>query len=222
MSEWGLIAFHYDYEAPDRMGELHRHRGLVSKAYKYPGVPGMILHAFGGLSYFLRLREVRSGGPDMSFEGNRIGLHANLNTAFDVFLDCACIQAGIDTVAPALRGEDIDDSELGDDLFNCEGSYGWIFAEYTGNPADGYKLRSGYFYGGRDEEYKVYDMRGALDVDMRIRDADPDEDMPEELKNAMMFFDENPESFDSEEDFWGVEERGIRLIKELRKEWSNE
>ena len=34
MSEWGRVAFYYDYEVTDRHGEPKRYRGLVSKAYK--------------------------------------------------------------------------------------------------------------------------------------------------------------------------------------------
>ena len=52
MSEWGLVAFYYDYERLDRRGNPERIRGLVSKAYKYPGFMGMVLHAYNGLDYF--------------------------------------------------------------------------------------------------------------------------------------------------------------------------
>jgi hypothetical protein len=217
MSEWGLIAFHYDYEAPDRRGKMRRHRGLVSRAYKYPGVPAMILHAYSGLKYFFRLLEGENHGPDMFRDGNCIGLHSNLNTAFDVFFDYGCIQAGADTVSTALLKEDTGDLELKNTLFNCEGFYGWLFAEYTGNPVDGYKLRYGYFYGKGDDEYMVGDVRRALNIDMRIHDA-AGESIPGEFENALSFFDENAVLFDSEEEFWGLEDRGAQVIKDYRKE----
>lgn len=61
MSDWGRVVFYYDYELYDeRKKENERARGLVSRAYLYPGVDQMILHAYNGISYFLSHKNIAS------------------------------------------------------------------------------------------------------------------------------------------------------------------
>lgn len=144
MSEWGLVGFHYDYteELTDFEKQLtgeetKRICGLVVKAYKYPGIPGVIMHGFNAMRFFLEHKDDYDFNRDV------------LNTAMDVFFEYREIQTGIDTVSIAYSKKAvIDDNEINENLFSCEGSHGYMYIDYTGNPEDGYTMKySTYVHG---------------------------------------------------------------------------
>ena len=84
MSDWGKIAFYYDYEVDGRYGDVERMRGVVSKSYKYPGVYGMLLHAYNAMQFFLH--NCDKGDFDGRQWQNPYSGWNELNTAFDVSL----------------------------------------------------------------------------------------------------------------------------------------
>jgi len=137
MSEWGLVAFHYDYleEVTDFEKEvLHesekRKAGLVIKSYKYPGIPGVVLHGFNAMRYFLE------HNSDYDFDRNI------LNTAMDIFFEYRDIEPGVDNVELVLKSmTSTDDLSPCKHLLNCEGTHGFMYFDYSGDSQNGYKLK---------------------------------------------------------------------------------
>ena len=163
MSDWGIINFYYDYEV--RGGgkkENERVRGLVSKAYAYPGVDEMILHAFNGIRYFMERKDRGSRFRGECFDQWNGGM-AELNQAFDTFFEYGHISIGSSNVAQVIFDTSVDN--IGYRLTGCEGMYGWLFMSYTGNPKDGYTLKYGYEYGYvYEDEWNIVDIKKALDI----------------------------------------------------------
>ena len=236
MSDWGLTAFYYDYEIPHRRDGMRRIKGLVSRAYKYPGVPGMIMHAYNGVRYLWERYRDEDYDFDLVREHGRLSDWDALNMSFDVLFDYNTILPGLDTIGATLRKfdprfktDDSDDEEGGlsgtkdgqtDDyiahsLFSCEGMYGWIYSTFTGNPDEGYKLRYGYNYGFVNEDWESVDMRRALEIFGEKHGEH--REIPEPLEEAMKFFDDNAVLIPTEE-FWKTMKSGVEVVKELIKE----
>lgn len=216
MSEWGRVALYYDYVKEDKwMGEK-RVRGLVSKAYKYPDVLGMILHAYYGTMHFLAKKDDEYDSLDGENCVSDISGWAELNTAFDVFWDYQVICNGSDSVRGILsEGDQVAPKDWNNYLFNCEGSDGWLFIKYTGNPQDGYSLKYGYFYGYGDlDRAEVGDLRRAMEICCKHRKQSVEERFGPDFDEVLTFFDENASLMD-EEEFWGIEDLGIAWIKEM-------
>lgn len=216
MSEWGRVALYYDYEIENIRGKRQRIRGLISKAYKYPGVEGMILHAYYGIGYFLALKDKeynRLGGENWE---SRISGLAELNTAFDVLWDYGTVCPGIDDVRDELEKAEIDEDRLENNLFNCEGSDGWLFMKYTGNPEDGYSLKYGYFYGwGSSDSVEVGNIKRAMEITCIHHETTLEEEFGPNFDEIVEFFDKEATLMD-EDEFWGVEDLGVEWLKEMR------
>ena len=165
MSEWGLVSFRYDYERLDRRGEPQQIKGIISKAYKYPGIIGMVLHAQNGLEYFKKRCDHSSFDFGLPENPSPILDWAKLSMAFDVFFDQRYVDPGIDTVSKVLNHWEENEEEymsgdkLRNDLFNCEGSWGWLFINYTGNMKEGFKTEYGYYFRG-----ELMDIQRAADM----------------------------------------------------------
>lgn len=218
MSEWGRVALYYDYEIDDERLGRKQITGLVSKAYKYPGVLGMIWHAYYGINYFLENKD----DPDNEFGGfwwnSEIGGWVELCTAFDVFWNFQCIMSGINDVQDVVRDISIPDEKLENYLFNCEGSDGWLFIKYTGNPDDGYSLKYGYFYGwGSLDEPEVGDLRRAMEIYSIHRKQTLEESFGEHYNIPLDFFEENATLMDADE-FWDMEDLGVEWVKKIRND----
>lgn len=230
MSDWGRVALFYDYEKNTRYDGMRNVRGLISKAYKYPGVVGMILHAYYGIQYFLE----RFDNSRFHFDGedwaDEMGLYAELNTAFDVYFDFGKIDHGYDSVKRVLekrisdaltetnKGEntdETDDEEVESLLFNCEGMYGWLYFKFTGSIETGYALKYGYYYGSREYEYEVADLKRAIEIETKYNPEFAKTLEDETIQEAIAFIEENAELM-SEEEFWNIEELGAAWVKEQR------
>lgn len=214
MSEWGRVALYYDYEVETfRSGETKRVRGLVSRAYKYPGVKGMILHAFYGIGYFMALKD--NEYSDLGGENwvSEISEFAELNTAFDVLWDYSSVCPGIDDVRGELEKAEIDEERLENNLFNCEGSDGWLFMKYTGNPEDGYSLKYGYFYGwGSLDPAEVGSMNRAMEISCIHHKTTLEEEFGSNFDEIVEFFDTKATLMD-EDEFWDVENLGAAWVR---------
>ena len=221
MSEWGLVAFYYDYERKkefrekhEEAGETKRVQGLVAKAYKFPGTYKMILHAYYGTMYFLR--HIKDRSVDFSMPGSCLWSKRDaLNTAFDVFFDYGHIDTGVDTVKNVMDGwqenEEScnDDEKLGNDLFNCEGSDGWFFVRYIGG-----ELKYGYSCRG-----ELLDVRGAIKAEEeRSKSKIEDPETLELLQQVEVFFKDNGTLFSFEDEFWDMEKYGADCVREAMKE----
>ena len=236
MSDWGLTAFYYDYEIPHSYKGMNRIKGLVSRAYKYPGVPGMIMHAYNGVRYLWERYQDEYYDFDLVREYGRLSDWDALNMSFDVLFDYCTILPGYDTIKATLRkfdskgkkkdsSDETDGSSMTKDgptdgdidhsLFSCEGMYGWIFSTFTGNPDEGYKLRYGYDYGFVNEDWESVDMRRALEI-YEEKHGELSE-IPEPLEEAMKFFDDNAVLIPTEE-FWKTMKPGVEVVKQLMKE----
>ena len=99
MSDWGLVAFQYDCEQIVKfVGEKRRVKGLISKAYVYPGVEGILLHAYNGVTYFLDNYKYKSTFFGLSKNDLDVSYWAEFNAAFDVFWDYRRVIPGWDKV----------------------------------------------------------------------------------------------------------------------------
>ena len=153
MSEWGRVIFYYDYELTDTSSVSAKNvRGLVSKAYKNIGVEGIITHAYSGIRYFLKRFNHKYSDYHMSLDNiHRLSDWEALNTVFDVFFEEEYVHLGVNDVRNVLdRWQDYkpESEQLKDELFNCEGTFGWLYMSFTGNARDGYVLKYGYEYQG--------------------------------------------------------------------------
>ncbi|SCY25911.1 hypothetical protein SAMN02910292_01232 [Lachnospiraceae bacterium XBB2008] len=214
MSDWGLVSFRYDCEQIIKhVGKKRRVKGLISKAYDYPGMEGILLHAYNGVKYFLEAKNYKTlffGLSKRDLEGSN---WAEFDTAFDVFWDSGVIKPGYDNVKHVMNRWDQlggydSDEKLQYDLFSCEGMYGFLHISYTSNLDGEEELKYGYLY-----EDKVLDIKGALDEYARIRDIS--EDLPDYLKEIITFFDDNAKFIGSEDAYWEMEKQGVALIHDV-------
>ena len=215
MSDWGLVAFCYDYERVGRSGKSERVKGLVSKAYQYPGLEEMLLHAYNGLSYFQKRYDNKWINFGLDSYDATLGSWGELNAAFDVFFDLEAIRVGYDNVSQALAKQETDVDKIENTLFNCDGSDGWLFINYSGNTNDGYQLKYGYY---RNE---LRDIRGTIDDYYKGSEKDSEENKERiEMDNEIAsFFEEHATLFGSEEEFWGMETMAAEIIRDMiRKE----
>lgn len=207
MSDWGQIAFYYDYEKGYRGHDTQKNRGLISQTRAYPGVAGMMLYAYNGIRYFLMHND---GRRNFSRTKNNSLLQewVSLSRAFEVFFEGGWINPGVDAVQCALEEGVLRDKELKHSLFYCEGTYGWLFMKYTGNEKDGYALKYGYFYGYGSSEYEVRDFRSIYEQVLERKPNYFEKEVAEELEKVIVFFEENAELMTAEE-FWEIEQLGV-------------
>ncbi len=220
MSEWGRVAFYYDFEQDDEYEGRIRVRGLISKAYKYPGTINMILHTVYGSAFLYR--HIGWRHPDFRGENweNRLSGWRALNTAFDVLFKYGEIDTGISSVEDVITGDDMSDEEMAYKIFSCEGTDGFINIMLTGNPEDGYEIKYGYEYYRGDElnskKLVIKDFRQALSLD---RDAPYYMENPKvkkEVESAISDIEEVGELM-TEEEYRSFEGLGIAWIHEVRE-----
>ena len=222
MSDWGLVGFSYDYERIGRHGEPERVKGVVSKAYKYADIRDMVRHAFNGFRYFLQRYDHRyfNFGIDNAYSS-----WEELNTAFDVFFEQYSVAPGHDQVSYVVndwlpdKEEKDSEKELEYRLFGCEGTCGWFFINFTGNPTDGYKTKYGF-----NIHEKVLEVDEAIEEyysDIEERYDQNDDSYKKMMENkdddmAMaIYFNENATPVQSEEDFWRLQDLGVTIIREI-------
>ncbi len=216
MSDWGRIAFYYDYEIEDRHGTMTNIKGLITKAYKYPEITGMVLHAYNGVRYFLNHYE-KDYNYTLDLSSSILDLTdwGILNTSFDVFFDLEQIHPGYCSIKNLISNEKMiseakDKGKLGNYLFNCEGTFGWLYVTFTGNPKDGYELKYGY-----DLHEELLDIRGALGrVLQRYNRTFYGEDT-KYCRERMEYFNDHATLFQSLDELYEVEDKGTELITEL-------
>ena len=213
MSDWGLVAFYYDYEH-EVHGETEHIRGLVSKAYKNTGVDGMILHAFNGVRYYLDHKDSKYCDFTLHL-GRLVSDWHELNTAFDVFFDLKMPESGAYMVrytAEHFR-EYADDPNRENlivrNLFSCEGTLGYIFISYTGDPVNGYYLKYAYEYGSEDN---LLDFRTALETGHWGRDWK--EKLQPYMDDIIAYFEEHASIAKREEFSGGVVMQGLSFMME--------
>ncbi len=226
MSDWGRVAFYYDYVAHNkRKKENERVRGLISKAYKYPGVDQMILHAYNGIRYFMDHKDIESY-RGMHFDGKQFdddhsGM-AELNQAFDTFFECGHISLGYSDVEQVIDASSmVDKKEMAYQLYQCEGMYGWLYIRFTGNHEDGFSLKYGYEYGYVNNEWDIVDVEKALAIYKDKHKLSSEDILPQALLDeAVQFFKENAVLM-SKDEFYEMESLGIDWVCDMRKERQN-
>jgi len=221
MSEWGKIVFYYDYERPNKYGHPKNFRGLISKGYPWPGVMGMILHAYYGIRYFLERWDNKSTDFDQSCHCKRADDRAALNIAFDVFFDHRIIKPGWDSVLSATEQWKPGLNEANEltpqnknyrNLFCGDESYGVFYICFTGNIKAGYSLKYNYLRKGEI----VNDLQEAVKEDFR-HEGWEEGAIPDVLFEAVSFFADYANLLDLNE-IINVEAAGYELIKELMSE----
>ena len=210
MSEWGRVIFYYDYELTDTSSVSAKNvRGLVSKAYKNIGVEGIITHAYSGIRYFLKRFNHKYSDYHMSLDNiHRLSDWEALNTVFDVFFEEEYVHLGVNDVRNVLdRWQDYkpESEQLKDELFNCEGTFGWLYMSFTGNARDGYVLKYGYEYQGE----MVGVARALLLWNQR------NEGVSDITQEAVQFFNEKAELVLDIDEWIGIEEKGEKLVADL-------
>ncbi len=211
MSDWGKIAFYYDYEVEGRYGDVERMRGVVSKSYKYPGVYGMLLHAYNAMQFFFH--NCDKGDFDGRQWQNPYSGWNELNTAFDVYFDYGAIDCGGNDLKYAFDSTEEKDMRSG--LFDCEGMYGWLYISYTGTLEDGYTLKYGYEY-GQDDEYGIGDFRRALKLYEKDRKLNLGKKDKEEMEEMISFFEVNAQVMTRKE-FSDFEINCVNWVKEVKE-----
>ena len=213
MSDWGKLAFYYDYEKEHRFKETPRVRGLISKTYKYPGVLGMILHAYYGIRYFLECDEDKRCDFDVRNPEDDYSDWAELNTAFDVYFDYGAVANGGNSVKDVIKENKTEDEEIKKCLFNCEGMYGWLYISYTGNLKAGNTLKYAYEYGYEDD-FVIGDLRRAWDIELKHIKESLDDEMKAKIEEAISFFEKNAVLM-TEEEFRKLESDGVEWLKKV-------
>ena len=237
MGDWGCVALYYDYEREDRFEECRHVRGIISKAYKYPWAEGMILHAFNGMRYLMdRVYSPKSDDSIFHMDDDwtlicpdgkptlyeRSGW-AELSTAFDVFFDQRSVEAGIDSVRSVIedwdqnREEYKTEGKLEYDMFACEGTWGFLYMSFTGNPQDGYEMKYAYDYSGGNPT----DFRSVLDHYYERLGKGPEYLEDEPVMDAIGFFEEYGTLIETTEEFYEIEAKGADLIRELMTNLEN-
>lgn len=220
MSEWGKVIFYYDYERAGYRGYTENIKGLISKAYPWPGVLGLVLHAYYGTRYFLERCDKESVNFNQSFSRHCADDRAALNEAFDVFFDQGMIKAGLDAVMMTMEEWDFSQTEGYDgeredenyfNLFGGDESYGVIYIRYTGNIKDGYSLKYRYMLDGED----VDDLTEAIKKDLIYEGADENELSGAEFE-CVAYLNDHSDPVAPDE-VLNVEGSGYELIKELMK-----
>ena len=142
-----------------------------------------------------------------------------LNTAMDTFFDREMIAPGADSVSFVLenwaekRDYYNEEYNLQNDLFNCEGTFGWFYIKCTGNQRDGYKLSYGYtYYGEPDSARNLYDESRKLLLEPHKLESAED-DIPEDIKRALDFFDKEASLMASEDEFNAFEEEAADYLR---------
>ncbi|MCR5094853.1 MAG: hypothetical protein K6B72_12875 [Lachnospiraceae bacterium] len=220
MSEWGRVALYYDFEQDDEYEGRIRVRGLISKAYKYPGTINMILHAYYGTTFLYW----RTGWRHPDFRGekweNRLSGWRALNTAFDVLFDLGDVDTGVSSVEDVIIGDDMSDEEMAYEIFNCEGTDGFIDIMLTGNPEDGYKIKYAYeYYRGEElnsDKRVIKDFRQALSLDRNAPYYMEKPIVKEAVESAMSGIEKIGELM-TEEELLSFEDLGIAWIRDARE-----
>lgn len=225
-----MVAFYYDYERLDRRGNPERIRGVVSKAYKYPGLIGMVLHAYNGLNYFRERCEIDHFDFGLPVNAFPVSDWGSLNMAFDVFFEQKYVEPGFDTVSHVLNRWDKYEEEyksgdrLGSDLFNCEGFYGWLDISFTGNPSDGYETKHNYYFRGESRSIQGAADKYYSDKKENWHGEEPFEeyykDEMELVYEIASYFNDNTTLLSADEN---VEAMSVSLIRELlEQKWREE
>lgn len=205
MSEWGQVIFYYDYEAKE---SKERVRGLVSRCYKYPGIIGLLQHGMCGYQYFME--HLEDGYLDRE----------ELNTAFDVNFEKRSIQVGIDRVAPVLEKE-VEATKK--ELFNCEGTDGYLYITYTGNSRDGYKSKYGYLCGYATVEDSFMSAKAAGKIFFENYNFIDEEKIKIFLNDALFQAYENElELYANEDELYKIEDLGLAFVNESLCEQQSE
>ena len=147
---------------------------------------------------------------------------AKLNMALDVFFEQKFVDPGIDTVSHVINNwgqyedEYVSGDKLDNDLFNCEGFYGWIYISFTGNPKDGYEAKHEYYF--RGESHSIQSAADKYYSDKKENWHDV-ESFEEYYKDEMGFvyeiasyFNENTTLLSADEN---VEAMSVSLIREM-------
>lgn len=223
MSEWGRVAFQYDYEGVDRRGNPKQVKGLISRTYKYPSIEQMLGHAYFGLKYFKAHFDVPGIDLNLLDDCTDTSGWAALNIAFDVFFEQDLICPGVDSVKRMMEhwrqtnNEFESDDKLKNDLYNCEGTMGWILISFTGNSRDGYQIKYGYYLHGEVAGFrKVYNSYQQRNVEYYGKEDNGEKKipLPDDLEKIISYFEDNTSEVASEEEFWGMEELGVTIMRE--------
>lgn len=205
MSDWGKVVLYYDYEKENTgYAETPHVRGIVSKSYKYPGIEGMILHAFGGLQYFLRTLNSKYTSYDMSTMDSSYD-YKNLCGAFDTFFDFGIVNYGPNAAERVIEKGLTSADDIHAELFNCEGTYGWLYFNYTGNPKDGYTCKYAYNLKG-----KLYSLEEAFRLPY-CRQYDLDSEDIKSVEQAIEYIQNKSELMTGEEHH-KLEENAVKLF----------
>lgn len=237
MSEWGRILFYYDYEIEDTERKdvpdaKKRVKGVVSKAYKYPEIEGLFMHGANGMASFLT--NYKNPKYTMDTVSGFINEDAAgwdyVNEAFDSIAEDGSRPYSVDSVLEIIDNlESFETQEPGSDekydldkicyyLCSCEGTDGFLYFSFTGDPENGYKAKYGYYCGYGMVEEKFIDIKTALRIFWGHNAVD-DELTEELLSNSLVKLYENSfERFESEEEFWGLEDLAAKLVVEIGEE----
>lgn len=221
MSDWGRVSLYYDFEQNHKWEGRQRVRGLISKAYRDPGTVNMILHAYYGAMYIYS--RIGNKYPDFRGENweNKLSGRRALNTAFDVLFDFDTIDLGYSSVEDVLTGKDMSDEQMKDNIFNCEGTDGFINMTLTGNPEDGYTLKYGYQYRwsdtvDNDNNKMVKDFREALSLDENATYRMRRPKVRNVVENALCDMEDIGIPM-TDEEFMAFEDLGLAWVRKMRE-----
>lgn len=232
MSDWGKIVLYYDFEpeVPYRFlrNEPTRVRGLISKAYCGQGMLSLLYRGMNGFEYFLgNIKDKYS-----TFDGKKSFIDRvsgakwdDLNVSFDVDFDHREIDLGTDCVSPVIKkvmaiaadnSAAFDEKRLSDELFMCEGTDGFLYMSYTGDPQNGYTAKYGFICGYAGESKEVMDARTAARI-YSERSLNISKQETEELLTDPLFdaYESKFVMFGSTEELWQVENTAMTWIKDL-------
>ena len=219
MGDWGKVIFLYDYECDHKVefwredSETYRGKtqGMFVKNYRYNGRDGILLHAYYGMRYFMERFD--HSNLDLAGYRNSYSNLAEIDTAFDVFMDIGKIELGFNSVEDVVKNwgrnkkrYEEKTSELKNDLFHGDETDGVFYIYFSGKPETGYTLKYAYKL--------VNEIQDILQAIENAWECGYYEQHKEEIDKAIKFFEENGTLMTSEKDLKFIENRGATLVQQ--------
>ena len=220
MGDWGKVIFLYDYECDHKVefwredSETYRGKtqGMFVKNYRYNGRDGILLHAYYGMRYFMERFD--HSNLDLAGYRNSFSNLAEIDTAFDVFMDIGKIELGFNSVEDVVKNwgrnkkrYEEKTSELKNDLFDGDESEGAFYIYFSGKPETGYTLKYAYKLGNEIQDI-LQAIENAWECGYYY------ENHKEEIDKAIKFFEEKGTLITSNKDLKFIENRGTTIVQQ--------
>ncbi|MCR4781713.1 MAG: hypothetical protein K5851_03035 [Lachnospiraceae bacterium] len=219
MGDWGKVIFLYDYECDYKSefwredSETYREKtqGMFVKNYRSEGRDGVLLHAYYGMRYFMERFD--HSNLDLAGYRNSFSNLAEIDTAFDVFMDIGRIELGFNSVEDVVKNwgrnkkrYEEKTSELKYDLFGVDETDGVFYIYFSGKPETGYTLKYAY-----RPENEIQDLLPAIENDWERYYY---RKYKEEIDKAIKFFEEKGTLITSNKDLKFIENRGTTIVQQ--------